>query len=83
VNCRSFLTSAKPLGVSRTRFDSFHVTHKVPVGDSPYIRPKNVQASFYAFLKLVENRIFLCFISAEFVIVPLWDLIFFASSPKI
>ncbi|KAL5557530.1 hypothetical protein UlMin_039766 [Ulmus minor] len=34
---------AKPLGVSRTRSDSFHVTHKVPVGDSPYVRAKNVQ----------------------------------------
>ncbi|KAK6118013.1 hypothetical protein DH2020_048246 [Rehmannia glutinosa] len=34
---------AKPLGVSRTRSDSFHVTHKVPVGDTPYVRAKNVQ----------------------------------------
>ncbi|XP_062102679.1 protein POLLENLESS 3-LIKE 2 [Humulus lupulus] len=34
---------AKPLGVSRTRSESFHVTHKVPVGDSPYVRAKNVQ----------------------------------------
>lgn len=34
---------AKPLAVSRTRSESFHVTHKVPVGDSPYVRAKNVQ----------------------------------------
>ncbi|TKY55931.1 POLLENLESS 3 2 [Spatholobus suberectus] len=35
---------AKPLGlVPRTRSDSFHVTHKVPVGDTPYVRAKNVQ----------------------------------------
>lgn len=34
---------AKPLGVSRTRSESFHVAHKVPVGDSPYVRAKNVQ----------------------------------------
>ncbi|EYU30806.1 hypothetical protein ABFS82_08G209100 [Erythranthe guttata] len=34
---------AKPLGVSRTRSDSFHVAHKVPVGDTPYVRAKNVQ----------------------------------------
>ncbi|KAL0350284.1 UNVERIFIED_CONTAM: protein POLLENLESS 3-LIKE 2 [Sesamum radiatum] len=34
---------AKPLGVSRTRSDTFHVTHKVPVGDTPYVRAKNVQ----------------------------------------
>ncbi|KAK3022968.1 hypothetical protein RJ639_046672 [Escallonia herrerae] len=34
---------AKPLGISRTRSESFHVTHKVPVGDSPYVRAKNVQ----------------------------------------
>ncbi|KAI6671520.1 hypothetical protein NL676_006405 [Syzygium grande] len=34
---------AKPLGVSRTRSESFHVTHKVPVGDTPYVRAKNVQ----------------------------------------
>ncbi|KAJ6682229.1 PROTEIN POLLENLESS 3-LIKE 2 [Salix koriyanagi] len=33
----------KPLGVSRTRFESFHAIHKVPVGDSPYVRAKNVQ----------------------------------------
>lgn len=36
---------AKPLGVSRTRSDTFHVTHKVPVGDTPYVRAKNVQVS--------------------------------------
>ncbi|XP_042507252.1 protein POLLENLESS 3-LIKE 2-like [Macadamia integrifolia] len=33
----------KPSGVSRTRSDSFHVTHKVPVGDTPYVKAKNVQ----------------------------------------
>ncbi|KAE8707761.1 Protein POLLENLESS 3-LIKE 2 [Hibiscus syriacus] len=33
----------KPLGVSRTRSESFHPIHKVPVGDSPYVRAKNVQ----------------------------------------
>ncbi|KAI3981587.1 hypothetical protein MKX01_007507 [Papaver californicum] len=31
------------LSVSRTRSESFHVTHKVPVGDTPYVRAKNVQ----------------------------------------
>ncbi|PIN00930.1 hypothetical protein CDL12_26561 [Handroanthus impetiginosus] len=34
---------AKMLGVSRTRSESFHVAHKVPVGDTPYVRAKNVQ----------------------------------------
>ncbi|XVF59803.1 hypothetical protein PTKIN_Ptkin07bG0305200 [Pterospermum kingtungense] len=34
---------AKPIGVSRTRSESFHVIHKVPVGDTPYVRAKNVQ----------------------------------------
>ncbi|KAE8707136.1 Protein POLLENLESS 3-LIKE 2 [Hibiscus syriacus] len=34
---------AKPLGVSRTRSDSFHAIQKVPVGDTPYVRAKNVQ----------------------------------------
>ncbi|KAE8693477.1 Protein POLLENLESS 3-LIKE 2 [Hibiscus syriacus] len=36
---------AKPLGVLRTRSESFHAIHKVPVGDSPtpYVRAKNVQ----------------------------------------
>ncbi|XP_071914346.1 protein POLLENLESS 3-LIKE 2-like [Coffea arabica] len=34
---------AKPLGVSRTRSESFQVAHKVPVGDTPYVRAKNVQ----------------------------------------
>ena len=45
---------AKPIGgrVMRTRSESFrteafHVTHKVPVGDSPYVRAKNVQVFFY------------------------------------
>ncbi|XP_043708308.1 protein POLLENLESS 3-LIKE 2-like isoform X2 [Telopea speciosissima] len=33
----------KPIGVSRTRSESFHVTHKVPVGDTPYVKAKNVQ----------------------------------------
>ncbi|MCL7044052.1 hypothetical protein MKW94_004238 [Papaver nudicaule] len=31
------------LSVCRTRSESFHVTHKVPVGDTPYVRAKNVQ----------------------------------------
>ncbi|CAI9757811.1 unnamed protein product [Fraxinus pennsylvanica] len=34
---------AKPLGISRTQSESFHVTHKVPVGHTPYVRAKNVQ----------------------------------------
>ncbi|CAI9110960.1 OLC1v1011072C1 [Oldenlandia corymbosa var. corymbosa] len=34
---------AKPLGVSRTRSEAFHIAHKVPVGDTPYVRAKNVQ----------------------------------------
>ncbi|CAL1358504.1 unnamed protein product [Linum trigynum] len=34
---------AKPLAISRTRSDSFHAIHKVPVGDTPYVRAKNVQ----------------------------------------
>ncbi|KAL5706455.1 hypothetical protein ACHQM5_024620 [Ranunculus cassubicifolius] len=33
----------KPLGISRTRSESFHVTHKVPIGDTPYVKAKNVQ----------------------------------------
>ena len=39
---------AKPLGaVLRTRSESFHVTHKVPVGDTPYVRAKNVQVTYF------------------------------------
>ncbi|CAN6923456.1 unnamed protein product [Brassica oleracea] len=34
---------AKPLGISRTRSESFHAIHKVPIRDSPYVRAKNVQ----------------------------------------
>ncbi|KHN04727.1 protein POLLENLESS 3-LIKE 2-like [Glycine soja] len=35
---------AKPLGmVPRTRSETFHVAHKVPIGDTPYVRAKNVQ----------------------------------------
>ncbi|CAM8956809.1 unnamed protein product [Rhodiola kirilowii] len=42
--CKSAPASpAKPLAVSRTRSESFHVSHKVPVGDTPYVRAKNVQ----------------------------------------
>ncbi|KAF7060262.1 hypothetical protein CFC21_067058 [Triticum aestivum] len=35
----------KPAAVSmlRTHSDSFHVAHKVPVGDTPYVRAKRVQ----------------------------------------
>jgi hypothetical protein len=40
---------AKPLGVSRTRSESFHITHKVPVGDTPYVRAKNVQVMILSF----------------------------------
>ncbi|WOG92190.1 hypothetical protein DCAR_0311450 [Daucus carota subsp. sativus] len=32
-----------PLGLSRTGSQSFHVAHKVPLGDSPYVRAKHVQ----------------------------------------
>lgn len=34
---------AKPVAMSRTRSESFHITHKVPVGDTPYVRAKHVQ----------------------------------------
>uniref|UniRef100_A0A803NCK8 Uncharacterized protein n=1 Tax=Chenopodium quinoa TaxID=63459 RepID=A0A803NCK8_CHEQI len=34
---------AKPLSMPRTRSESFHITHKVPVGDTPYVRAKHVQ----------------------------------------
>ncbi|KAL2922254.1 Protein POLLENLESS 3-LIKE 2 [Bienertia sinuspersici] len=27
----------------RTRSESFHVTHKVPIGDTPYVKAKHVQ----------------------------------------
>lgn len=30
--------------------DLFHVMHKVPVGDSPYVRAKQVQVSKFEFL---------------------------------
>ncbi|KAL6846038.1 hypothetical protein ACP4OV_023486 [Aristida adscensionis] len=32
-----------PASVLRTHSDSFHVAHKVPVGDTPYVRAKRVQ----------------------------------------
>ncbi|GAB2228318.1 hypothetical protein Drorol1_Dr00010153 [Drosera rotundifolia] len=37
---------AKPIGVTRTRSESFHVAHKVPVGDTPYVRAKHVLLPF-------------------------------------
>ncbi|KAL4569047.1 hypothetical protein LXL04_024674 [Taraxacum kok-saghyz] len=39
----SNLTRSESLNLNPTRSESFHVTHKVPVGDSPYVRAKNVQ----------------------------------------
>ncbi|KAK6922577.1 Tetratricopeptide repeat 1 [Dillenia turbinata] len=45
---------AKPLGVSRTRSESFHITHKVPVGDTPYVRAKNVQASNFQISQFLD-----------------------------
>lgn len=39
----SNLTRSDSLNSNSTRSESFHVTHKVPVGDSPYVRAKNVQ----------------------------------------
>ncbi|OAY71607.1 protein POLLENLESS 3-LIKE 2-like [Ananas comosus] len=29
--------------IARTRSESFHVTHKIPVGDTPYVKAKKVQ----------------------------------------
>ena len=52
---------AKPLGVSRTRSESFHVTHKVPVGDSPYVRAKNVQVSLMGSMPFLRKLSFYCF----------------------
>ncbi|KAL2933971.1 Protein POLLENLESS 3-LIKE 2 [Bienertia sinuspersici] len=34
---------AKPASMPQTRSESFHVTHKVPIGDTPYVRAKHVQ----------------------------------------
>ncbi|KAL2931084.1 Protein POLLENLESS 3-LIKE 2 [Bienertia sinuspersici] len=34
---------AKPISMPRTRSKSFHVTHRVPIGDAPYVRAKLVQ----------------------------------------
>ena len=34
----------------RTHSDSFHVAHKVPVGDTPYVRAKRVQVSFLGWM---------------------------------
>ncbi|KAL2903776.1 Protein POLLENLESS 3-LIKE 2, partial [Bienertia sinuspersici] len=33
----------KPVSMPRTRSESFHVTHKVPIGDTPYVKAKHVQ----------------------------------------
>ncbi|KAF8405410.1 hypothetical protein HHK36_010316 [Tetracentron sinense] len=47
----------KPIGVVRTRSESFHITHKVPLGDTPYVKAKNVQASFWLVDKDPEKAI--------------------------
>jgi hypothetical protein len=41
---------AAPAGMVRTHSDSFHVAHKVPVGDTPYVRAKRVQVCSRALL---------------------------------
>ncbi|XP_042496018.1 protein POLLENLESS 3-LIKE 2-like [Macadamia integrifolia] len=42
--CKSAPCSpAKPIGIPRIHSESFHMTHKVPVGDTPYVKAKNVQ----------------------------------------
>lgn len=62
---------AKPLGVSRTRSESFHITHKVPVGDSPYVRAKNVQVRLTEPVSSAEISIFELFMySIVFSAVP-------------
>lgn len=48
---------AKPLSVSRTRSESFHITHKVPVGDTPYVRAKNVQVRISSSVSSAGNSI--------------------------
>ncbi|KAI3813631.1 hypothetical protein L1987_18360 [Smallanthus sonchifolius] len=40
-NLNSTRTESTNSGLARS--ESFHVTHKVPIGDSPYVRAKNVQ----------------------------------------
>lgn len=56
---------AKPLGmVPRTRSETFHVAHKVPIGDTPYVRAKNVQVNsflpgfFFLFFSLFITTIY-------------------------
>ncbi|KAF8406602.1 hypothetical protein HHK36_008691 [Tetracentron sinense] len=39
----------KPIGVTRTRSESFHVTHKVPVGDTPYLVDKDPEKAIPLF----------------------------------
>lgn len=58
---------AKPIGVPRTRSDSFHVTHKVPAGDTPYVRAKNVQVSFLCFFVSFLSFCLIFFIMFQFL----------------
>jgi hypothetical protein len=46
-----------PAAMVRTHSDSFHVAHKVPVGDTPYVRAKRVQVSILRWMTLCCGRI--------------------------
>jgi hypothetical protein len=41
--CSPVKPAAPPVQKVATRADSFHVLHKVPTGDTPYVRAKHVQ----------------------------------------
>lgn len=68
---------AKPLGmVPRTRSETFHVAHKVPIGDTPYVRAKNVQVNsflpgFFLFFS------FPCLLQQSTRFLPFWGFSMF------
>lgn len=66
---------AKPLGMSRTRSESFHAIHKVPIGDSPYVRAKNVQVGYWVCFNLNLILVFSEFFLMGFVCFDLMQLV--------
>jgi hypothetical protein len=45
----------------RTHSESFHVAHKVPVGDTPYVRAKRVQVRLRSHQALFFIGFWMCF----------------------
>ena len=55
--CSPIKPAAAAASMLRTHSDSFHVAHKVPVGDTPYVRAKRVQVRSCAAFVPVDDAV--------------------------